>query len=100
MGGLETILYAFLSFICLLSSLTALAARKHIAEAVLGPCVTLSAVISAYYFRLALIDSGKNPAFLGFARYPFVLPVYCVFAVAGIVLLVHGLLRHRKKARA
>ena len=99
MGGMETIVFAFLSFVFLLVSLIALAGRKALAEAAFGLCVSLSSVTSACYFRLALIDSGKTPAFLGFTRYPFVLPVYLIFTAAGIALFVHGIMRFRRKAR-
>lgn len=100
MGAIESILFALLSFFALMIGIGALAGRKNIMEAVLGICTALFALVSAFNFRLALIDSGKNPAFLAFDRYPFVFPVYCVFIAAGVVLLIHGIVRHIKKPGA
>lgn len=97
MGMFEAVIFAFLAFLAMVSGLSVLAARKNILEAVLGLCTSLFSLISAYNFRLALIDSGKNPDFLGFYRYPIVFPVYCIFVILGIALLVHGLIMAYRK---
>ncbi len=48
-------------------------------------------MLSAYNWRLALIDSGKNPAWLGFERYPAALILVVIVFTAGCYLLVTGI---------
>lgn len=96
MGMIEAILFAFLSFTMSVLAMMALVEKKPIIGIILGFATTVSAAISAYNWRLALIDSGKNPELLGFNRYPFVLPVYCVFITLGIACLIIGIIQYCK----
>lgn len=93
MGLMEAIIFACFSFTALVCATMALVKGKSILEVILGVCTSLLSIISAYNFHRALIDSGKNPAFLGFYRYPVVFPVYCLFTTAGIALMLHGVIQ-------
>jgi len=100
MGLMEAVIFAFFSFTAFVLAIMALMDKKSMLEVIFGICTSLLSVISAYNFRLALIDSGKNPVFLGFYRYPIVFPVYCLFTALGIALMLHGVIRQTRIKRA
>ena len=90
MGMFETIIFGMsAAFICVYA--LCFIKNKPLLRAFWGVVTMVMIILSAYNWRLALIDSGKNPAWLGFERYPIpVILVVIVFA-GGLYLVVSGL---------
>ena len=90
MGMFETIIFGMsAAFICVYA--LCFIKNKPLLRAFWGVVTMVFITLSAYNWRLALIDSGKNPAWLGFERYPIpVILVVIVFA-GGLYLVVSGL---------
>ena len=90
MGMFETIIFGMsAAFICVYTM--CFIKKKPLLRAFWGVVTMVLIILSAYNWRLALIDSGKNPAWLGFERYPIpVILVVIVFA-GGLYLVVSGL---------
>jgi len=98
MGMTEAILFGMLSLT--LAVIAAFAVRKLPLVSVLSGLLTDGfVVLSAYHWYLALVDSGKNPAWLGFARYPLVLIVYIALFVLGTGCIAAGMYQYRKGKR-
>jgi len=96
MGMTAAILYGFLSLTIAVIAVSTL--RKLPFVSVLSGLTTnVFLVLSAHNWRLALIDSGKNTAWLGFERYPLVLILYIVLVLTGAVCVVIGLIRLFRK---
>ncbi len=70
--------------------------KKNLVGIVLSLLSIILLVLSAYNWRLALIDSGKNPAFLGLQRYPFVPVIYCSAILISLVCILIGLSKRGK----
>jgi len=96
MGMTEAILYGVLSLAFAAIAISMLR-KLPIISALAGLFTNIFVVMSAYYWRLALIDSGKNTAWLGAERYPLVLCVYIVLACMGCICVVCGIVRCVKK---
>ena len=96
MGMTEAILFGMLSLSVAVAAVAVL--RKIPFISVLAGAVTIVFVyLSAYHWRFALIDSGKNTAWLGAERYPLVLVVYIVLFGIGCVCILGGTVRYAKK---
>lgn len=96
MGMTEAILFGMLS-LCFVA-IAGYALRKLPFVSIgTGLLTIVFAYLSAYYWRLALLDSGKNTAFLGAERYPLVLCIYIVLFGFGLVSLIGGTVRCIKK---
>ncbi|MBQ5683900.1 MAG: hypothetical protein IIV26_10285, partial [Peptococcaceae bacterium] len=65
--------------------------KKPLLRAFWGVVTMVFITLSAYNWRLALIDSGKNPAWLGFERYPASLLLVVIVFVGGLYLVASGL---------
>ena len=69
MGMMETILFGLLALTCVISALACLR-RPPLLGLLLGLAAVAFVFLSGYNWRLALMDSGKDTAWLGFSRYP------------------------------
>ena len=96
MGMTEAIMFGMLSLTIAVISVAALRKLPFV-SALAGTVTNVFAFLSAYNWRLALIDSGKNTAWLGAARYPLVLCAYIVLFGFGCVCILGGTVRCVKK---
>lgn len=100
MGMIEAVIFGLFSLTALTFAVICLADKKHAAAVILSFISLLMTVLSAYNWRLALIDSGKNPALLGFYRYPLVpviLLLLCVGSILCLILSIVFIIKHKKK---
>ena len=82
-------------------AVTALVGKKPILSMILSAADLVFAFLSGYNWRLALVDSGKDPAWLGFQRYPASLILLLLLAAAGLAcLLGSAILMGKQKQRA
>lgn len=90
MGMFETIVFGMsAAFICLYA--LCFIKNKPLLRAFWGVVTMVFITLSAYNWRLALIDSGKNPAWLGFERYPTSLILVVIVFAGGLYLVASGL---------
>ena len=90
MGMFETIIFGMsVAFICAYT--LCFIKKKPLLRAFWGVVTMVFITLSAYNWRLALIDSGKNPAWLGFERYPASLLLVVIVFVGGLYLVASGL---------
>lgn len=97
MGMMEAIILGVFSLTALMLALICLTDKKYVAAVILSFIALIMTVLSAYNWRLALIDSGKNPALLGFARYPFVPILLMLLLIGSLVAFVLGLWFRKKR---
>ena len=90
MGMFETIIFGMsAAFICAYT--LCFIKKKPLLRAFWGVVTMVFITLSAYNWRLALIDSGKDPAWLGFERYPASLILVVIVFAGGLYLVVSGL---------
>lgn len=90
MGMFETIVFGMsAAFICVYA--LCFIKNKPLLRAFWGVVTMVFITLSAYNWRLALIDSGKNPAWLGFERYPGSLILVVIVFAGGLYLVASGL---------
>ena len=90
MGMFETIVFGMsAAFICAYT--LCFIKKKPLLRAFWGVVTMVFITLSAYNWRLALIDSGKDPAWLGFERYPASLILVVIVFAGGLYLVVSGL---------
>lgn len=90
MGMFETIVFGMsAAFICLYA--LCFIKNKPLLRAFWGVVTMVFITLSAYNWRLALIDSGKNPAWLGFEQYPTSLILVIIVFAGGLYLVASGL---------
>lgn len=96
MGMMETILFGGLALLAGILAVSLLK-KRPVLSALSGVAAAILICLSAYNWRLALIDSGKDPAWLGFERYPFA-PVICaVLFLAGVYCAVKSVISLRNR---
>ena len=93
MGLTETILFGFSAIFFAVLSIYFLRKNMYIASTLFGVCNAISVFFSGYNWRLALIDSGKNPAGLGFQRYPFAPITLAVLLIIAVFTITESGLR-------
>lgn len=86
MGMFETIIFGMASVFSFMFAICFMQQKPRL-RAFCGALTMVFITLSAYNWRLALIDSGKNPAWLGFERYPFVLVTVVIIFAAGAWLV-------------
>ena len=90
MGMFETIIFGMsAAFICAYT--LCFIKKKPLLRAFWGVVTMVFITLSAYNWRFALIDSGKDPAWLGFERYPASLILVVIVFAGGLYLVVSGL---------
>ena len=94
-----TMLFGMLSMTCAILAVVFLCAKIHIPSGVLGIAAVVLIVLSTRYWRVALIESGKNPQWLGYERYPFVLYVCIALVAAGLFCTIAGVVGFIRKKR-
>ena len=98
MGMVETIIYGLFAFFSVLIAFLVLR-DKPLISVLLGIITYPLLILSGYNWRLALIDSGKNPAMLGYARYPFALITLITFAVLALICILVGIILILKRRK-
>ena len=96
MGMTEAILFGTLSLCSVVVAVYALR-KLPLVSMSMGLLTLVFAYLSACNWRLALLDSGKNTAWLGAERYPLVLCIYIVLFGFGFASLIGGTIRCIKK---
>lgn len=91
-------MFGFLA--CFFIFVAALFWDKHpLVSATMGGLTILSICISAFNWRLALIDSGKNTFLLGFYRYPYALIICIILFLAGVLFLAQGIMTYKNASK-
>ena len=99
MGLWETINFGCIALILTILSVVFLRKQKWIMSICLGVFVIPFVCLSGYNWRLALIDSGKDPTWLGFRQYPVaVIILIFLVAIALFSTLFSILQKNREKA--
>lgn len=95
-----TILFGILALVLGIASLCCMKRKPGLA--IIAGVLTLAAVyLSGHFWCMALAESGKSTALLGFAQYPaapVILSVCAVFGLAGIVAGTVNLVRKKPRA--
>ena len=81
------IVYGFLGICAVIFGFIALR-HKPLISILLGLITFPLVVLSACDWRQALIDSGKDPTLLGYARYPIALTLLVILAAAALICIV------------
>ena len=74
--------------------------QKPMISILLGLITFPLVVLSGSDWRQALIDSGKDPTMLGYARYPIALTILVILAAAALICIAIGIflmIRRKKK---
>ena len=93
----ETIIFGCLALTCATLSVIFLRNRKRVMSICFGLFVVPLVCLSGYNWRLALIDSGKNPAWLGFSRYPFALITLLLLVMVALFSIITNILQFFKE---
>jgi len=88
MGMIETIIFGMLALMTAITAIRCLRSKPPIISLLLGVGTILFVCLSGYNWRLALIDSGKNTAWLGFSRYPFALIILVALSAVALISIV------------
>ena len=102
MGMDGTILFGTAALTAVFASVALLSVRRYALSIIFGVLTMFFVVLSACNWRLALIDSGKDPAWLGFARYPAALITLAVLLCGALVSMAFSAhyLRKRREGEA
>lgn len=99
MGMTETILFGMAALILGIVAVVMVLLKKSVWCILLGIMTIGSMLCSLYYWRIALIDSGKVVTWLGFDIYPPVAVVTFAILSTGLVCTILGLkqtIQHKK----
>ena len=91
MGINESIIYGLLALCAVLAGLCLLK-KKPLVSTLMGEGAIALAAMSAKNWLLALADSGKNTAYLGFERYPLVSLALVLILAAALICIAAGLI--------
>lgn len=84
---MTTLTLVLLSLLCLCGTVCCVCYKRPV-PALFGCCCTMVLTyLAGCDWRKLLIDSGKDPALLGFARYPVVPITLAIFMLAAIVVM-------------
>ncbi len=78
-------------------AVTALVSRKTILSILLSVASLFFTGLSGYNWRLALVDSGKNPAWLGVQSYPAAFTILLLLASISLACLIGGAILIEKR---
>ena len=87
MGMTETVLFGFLALITVIAAIC-WGKRSMVPGLILSISTILLVCLSAHNWRLALIDSGKNPAWFGLCEYPFASAVLYILLLAAVLNII------------
>lgn len=99
MGMMETIVFGMAALILGITAIAAVLFKKSALSVFLGIMTIGSMLCSLYYWRIALIDSGKVVTWLGFDIYPPVAVVTLAILSTGLICVILGLkqtIQHKK----
>lgn len=90
MGMMETIVFGMVAFVLGIVAIVMVSLKKSKLSVFLGIMTIVSMLCSLYYWRIALIDSGKVVTWLGFDIYPSVAVVTFAILSTGLVCTILG----------
>ena len=94
-----TILFAMLSLACVIFAAVFKYGKLHILTGSAGLATIVSIAVSSHFWRLALIESGKNTRLLGYERYPAILYIVAALVAVGLFCTVAGIVGLVKEKR-
>ena len=99
MGLFEATALGIISLSMVLLSLTLNGYKRYLGGLLSAFAALICLPPCAYFWRLALIDSGKNPAWLGYRQYPVVPIVLAVMACLAVICITADLARLGQRAK-
>ena len=93
----EALIFGSVALAFAIFAVTLLIGKRYTLSGISGIITVVFVCLSAYNWHLALGNSGKNQAWLGFGQYPAALIILTVLAAAGLLSAATGLTRIAKK---
>ena len=100
MGLFEATALGIISLSMVLLALTLTGYKSYLGGLLSAVAALICLPPCAYFWRLALIDSGKNPAWLGYRQYPVVPIVLAVLLCLSVVCITADLVRLGQRTRS
>ena len=99
---METMMFGLFSVTLVISAIGCLGCRKPVSGFICSIAAMVCVCLTGYFWREMLINSGKNPALLGFERYPAALVILVVLflgALTTLAISIFGIAKLNKRAK-